>query len=170
MKYYLRNILLDKVNYYKYIIGKAAGHMQHPEGVTTIGHDHDAAYNFYKEKKIMNLTDVIALSRAGFTSAQIAQMALAEQQNPTLAPAAEAVPTPAPAPAPAPATAPAPAAPAPAADNKADFDAIMAAIGGLKLQMQQAAIQTAQQPAQPQMTANDMIASIINPPTAVNDK
>lgn len=122
----------------------------------------------------MNLTDVIALSRAGFTSAQIAQMALAEQQNP--APAAEAepaptpTPTPAPAPAPAPAPTPAPAAPAPAADNKADFDAIMAAIGGLKLQMQQAAIQTSQQPAQPKQTAEDMLATIINPPAAVNDK
>lgn len=120
----------------------------------------------------MNLTDVIALSRAGFTSAQIAQMALAEQQNPTPAPAVEAAPAPAPAPAPvAPApAAPAPAAPAPAADNKADFDAIMAAIGGLKLQMQQAAIQTSQQPAQPQQSAEDLLATIINPPTAVNDK
>ena len=34
-----------------YIIGKAADRMQLPEGVVTIGHDHDAAYNFYKEKR-----------------------------------------------------------------------------------------------------------------------
>lgn len=115
----------------------------------------------------MNINDVIALSKAGFSSAQIAQMVLAEQQQPAPTPA----PAPAPAPAPLPAPAPAPTpAPVPAPDNKADFDAIMAAIGGLKLQMQQAAIQTAQQPAQQQMSADDMIASIINPPTAANDK
>ena len=123
----------------------------------------------------MNLTDVIALSRAGFTSAQIAQMALAEQQSPAPAPAPapEPVPAPAPAPAPVPAPTPVPApipAPAPAPDNKADFDAIMAAIGGLKLQMQQAAIQTSQQPAQTQPSAEELLATIINPPTAVNDK
>ena len=46
----------------------------------------------------------------------------------------------------------------------------MAAIGGLKLQMQQTAIQTAQQPAQPAKSADDLIAAIINPPAAVNDK
>lgn len=114
----------------------------------------------------MNISDVIALSKAGFSSAQIAQMALAEQQQPVPAPdPTPAAPAPA-APAPAPA-APAPAAPAP--DNKADFDAIMAAIGGLKTQLQQTAIQTAQQPAQQQPTAEDMLASIINP-HAANDK
>ena len=107
----------------------------------------------------MNINDVIALSKAGFSSAQIAQMAMAAAQNPEPAPD----PTPAAAPAPAPA-------PAPAQDNKADFDAILAAIGGLKTQLQQQAIQTAQQPAQLKPTADDMLASIINPPAAVNDK
>ena len=115
----------------------------------------------------MNINDVIALSKAGFSSAQIAQMAIAAAQNPEPAPD----PTPAPAPAPAPAPSPVPApAPAPAQDNKADFDAILAAIGGLKTQLQQQAIQTAQQPAQMKPTADDMLASIINPPAAVNDK
>ena len=91
----------------------------------------------------MNINDVIALSKAGFSSAQIAQMAIAAAQNPE---------------------------PAPAQDNKADFDAILAAIGGLKTQLHQQAIQTAQQPAQQQQpTAEDMLASIINPPAAVND-
>ena len=112
----------------------------------------------------MNINDVIALSKAGFDSAQIAQMALAEAQQP-----AQPAPDPEPTPAPAPAPAPVPT-PAPAPDNKADFDAIMAAIGGLKLQMQQTAIQTAQQPAQPAKSADDLIAAIINPPAAVNDK
>ena len=115
----------------------------------------------------MNINDVIALSKAGFNSAQIAQMALAEAQQP--AQPAQPAPDPEPTPAPAPAPAPVPT-PAPAPDNKADFDAIMAAIGGLKLQMQQTAIQTAQQPAQPAKSADDLIAAIINPPAAVNDK
>lgn len=111
----------------------------------------------------MNINDIIALSKAGFNSEQIAQMAQLEAQQPA--------PDPEPTPAPAPAQpAPAPAQPAPAPDNKADFDAIMAAIGGLKQQMQQTAIQTAQQPAQPTKTADDFIAAIINPPAAVNDK
>ena len=113
----------------------------------------------------MNINDIIALSKAGFNSAQIAQLAMAEAQQP-----AQPAPDPAqPAPDPAPAPAPAPA-PVPVPDNKADFDAIMAAIGGLKLQMQQTAIQTAQQPAQPAKSADDLIAAIINPPAAVNDK
>ena len=115
----------------------------------------------------MNINDIIALSKAGFNSAQIAQLALAEAQQP--AQPAQPAPAQDPAPAPAPTPAPAPA-PAPAPDNKADFDAIMAAIGGLKLQMQQTAIQTAQQPAQPAKSADDLIAAIINPPAAVNDK
>jgi hypothetical protein len=59
---------------------------------------------------------------------------------------------------------------APAQDNQSSFEAIMAAIGGLKQQMQKTAIQTAQQPAQPTKTADDFIAAIINPPAAVNDK
>lgn len=140
--------------------------MQLPEGVVTIGHDHDAAYNFLlRREKIMNINDIIALSKAGFNSAQIAQLALAEAQQPAHVP--DPAPTPAPAPAPTPAPAPAPAS---APDNKADFDAIMAAIGGLKQQMQQTAIQTAQQPAQPAKSADDLIAAIINPPAAVNDK
>ena len=109
----------------------------------------------------MNINDIIALSKAGFNSEQIAQMALAAAQQPEPAPAP--APDPTPAPTPAPVSAPAP-------DNKADFDAILAAIGGLKTQLQQQAIQTAQQPAQPRQTANDMLASIINPPAAVNDK
>ena len=120
----------------------------------------------------MNINDIIALSKAGFNSEQIAQMAQLEAQqpasqapDPTPAPAAPATPA---APA-APATPAAPAAPA-ASDNQSSFDAIMAAIGGLKVQMQQSAIQTAQQPAQPTKTADDFIAAIINPPAAVNDK
>ena len=111
----------------------------------------------------MNINDIIALSKAGFNSEQIAQMAQLEAQQP-----ASQAPDPTPAPA-APATPAAPAAPA-ASDNQSSFDAIMAAIGGLKVQMQQSAIQTAQQPAQPTKTADDFIAAIINPPAAVNDK
>ena len=121
----------------------------------------------------MNINDVIALSKAGFNSEQIAQMALVEQQQPAPDPAAEPAPasTPSLAAAPAPVAAPALVpAQSPAPDNKASFDAIMAAIGGLKLQLQQTAIQTAQQPAQQQPSADDMIAAIINPPAAVNDK
>ena len=113
----------------------------------------------------MNINDVIALSRAGFTSEQIAQMAVAEQQQP--APAADPEPA---APAAPAQPAPAPAAPAaPAPNNQASFDAIMAAIGGLKTQLLQQAIQNSQQPAQQRQSAEDMLASIINPPTAAND-
>lgn len=119
----------------------------------------------------MNINDIIALSRAGFNSEQIAQMAQLEAQQP----AAQAPdPTPAPAAPTAPAAPAAPAAPtapaAPAPDNQSSFEAIMAAIGGLKTQLQQQAIQTAQQPAQKQPTAEDMLATIINPPAAANDK
>lgn len=121
----------------------------------------------------MNINDIIALSKAGFNSEQIAQMAQLEAQQPA-APAPEAAPAPAPRTGTSTGTGTRTGhrtpAPAPVPDNKADFDAIMAAIGGLKVQMQQSAIQTAQQPAQPTKTADDLIATIINPPAAVNDK
>lgn len=92
----------------------------------------------------MTLDDILVLTRAGFTKDDIFKL------TGTTAPTPE--PTPAPAPEPIPAPAP--------VDMAAEFaalrDSIIEGIRGANLA-------NTQQPAQ--MTADDVLASIINPPT-----
>lgn len=95
----------------------------------------------------MDIKDIIALANAGFTAQQIATMA-------TTAPA----PAPAPAPVPAPAPAPVP------------VDPIMEQLKALTTAVQTNAIINSQLPITQPETPEDILASIINPPTIVNNK
>ena len=95
----------------------------------------------------MDIKDIIALANAGFTAQQIATMA-------TTAPA----PVPAPAPAPAPAPVPVP------------VDPIMEQLKALTTAVQTNAIINSQLPITQPETPEDILASIINPPTIVNNK
>ena len=105
----------------------------------------------------MDIKDIIALANAGFTAQQIATMA-------TTAPAPAPAPTPVPAPAPAPAPVPAPA-PAPA-----PVDPIMEQLKALTTAVQTNAIINSQLPITQPETPEDILASIINPPSIVNNK
>lgn len=109
----------------------------------------------------MDIKDIIALANAGFTAQQIATMA-------TTAPAPAPAPTPVPAPVPAPAPAPAPVpAPAPA---PAPVDPIMEQLKALTTAVQTNAIINSQLPITQPETPEDILASIINPPSIVNNK
>ena len=103
----------------------------------------------------MDIKDIIALANAGFTAQQIATMA-------TTAPAPAPAPVPAPAPAPVPAPEPAPA-PVP-------VDPIMEQLKALTTAVQTNAIINSQLPITQPETPEDILASIINPPTIVNNK
>ena len=105
----------------------------------------------------MDIKDIIALANAGFTAQQIATMA-------TTAPAPAPAPAPVPAPAPAPAPVPAPA-PAPV-----PVDPIMEQLKALTTAVQTNAIINSQLPITQPETPEDILASIINPPTIVNNK
>ena len=93
----------------------------------------------------MVIKDIIALANAGFTAQQIATMA-------TTAPAPAPVPAPAPAPAPVP------------------VDPIMEQLKALTTAVQTNAIINSQLPITQPETPEDILASIINPPTIVNNK
>ena len=99
----------------------------------------------------MDIKDIIALANAGFTAQQIATMA-------TTAQAPAPVPAPAPAPVPAPAPAPVP------------VDPIMEQLKALTTAVQTNAIINSQLPITQPETPEDILASIINPPTIVNNK
>ena len=107
----------------------------------------------------MTAKEILALSMSGYNSQQIAVIAAemaAQPADPAPDPAAD------PAPAPAPAADPAPA---PAADPAMpQLDGLMAKLDALTNQLQQQAILASQQPAT--QTADDILASIINPPKA----
>ena len=101
----------------------------------------------------MKLDDILALSRAGFTAAQISQLAELENQP-------EPQPAPQPDPQPAPEAQPAPE-PQPAPDPMA---AVMAEITKLREQMQQNNRAGAQQPPDPQaLTGDQILANVIRP-------
>lgn len=120
----------------------------------------------------MTIDDILALARAGYSSAQInalytAQVAQPQQAAPAIpqqalppvqVPAAEAAPSPVVVPAQVPAPVPAPV---PAG---ATLDDVMRSIAGLTTAVQANALLGAQQPQQP--TVNDVLAQIIapNPP------
>jgi len=91
----------------------------------------------------MDIKDIIALANAGFTAQQIATMATTAQ---------------APAPVPAPAPAPVP------------VDPIMEQLKALTTAVQTNAIINSQLPITQPETPEDILASIINPPTIVNNK
>lgn len=113
----------------------------------------------------MDIKDIIALANAGFTAQQIATMATtapAPAPVPAPAPAPASVPAPAPAPAPAPVPVPAPA-PVP-------VDPIMEQLKALTTAVQTNAIINSQLPITQPETPEDILASIINPPTIVNNK
>lgn len=116
----------------------------------------------------MQLSDIIALAKAGFTAEQISQLSAADQpqlsaaDQPQPSPAAPAPqPEPQPAPQPEPQTNPQPAQPAPAQDP---YQAIMAELGLLKGQLQQINRAGAQQPPAPELTGEQVLAHIISPP------
>ena len=94
-----------------------------------------------------NNEDILILAKAGFTAQQIAALN-------TVAPApAPEAPTPEPTPAPAPEPTPAPA----------TMDEILKSVQGLTQTFQNGFIMGAQQPKP--VTAEDVLANIINPPS-----
>ena len=105
----------------------------------------------------MTAKEILALSMSGYNSQQIAVIAAEMAAQP-----ADPAPDPAADPAPEPAADPAPA---PAADPAMpQLDGLMAKLDALTNQLQQQAILASQQPAT--QTADDILASIINPPKA----
>ena len=107
----------------------------------------------------MNYTDIIALARAGFTAQQIAQMA---QVEPVYQPTPAPVPQPEPAPVPQPEPAPVP--------QPDQLTAILAEMQTLKQTVQAQNRQNAELiPPTPQ-TAQDILTSIIKPPTKDGNK
>ena len=103
----------------------------------------------------MTAKEILALSMSGYNSQQIAVIAAemaAQPADPPPAPAADPAPEPAADPAPEPAADP----PMP------QLDGLMAKLDALTNQLQQQAILASQQPAT--QTADDILASIINPP------
>ena len=108
----------------------------------------------------LSIEDIVALSKAGFTASQIAELNAAPQPEPAPAPLPQPEPAPAPAPAPAPQPEPAPA-PKPSAAHSVDD--VLAAITGLSATIQNANLIQAQMPTE-QKTAETILASIINPP------
>jgi len=113
----------------------------------------------------MDIKDIIALANAGFTAQQIATMATtAPAPAPVPVPAPALVPAPAPVPVPEPAPVPAPA-PAPV-----PVDPIMEQLKALTTAVQTNAIINSQLPITQPETPEDILASIINPPTIVNNK
>ena len=112
-----------------------------------------------------NNEDILTLAKAGFTAEQIAALnQVGTAPAPAPAPAPAQAPAPAPAPAPEPAPAPAPATPpAPATAAPHSVDDVLAAISGLSASIQNANLLTAQMPTE-RKTAENILASIINPP------
>lgn len=105
----------------------------------------------------MTLQDVLTLARAGFTAEQIGALGGIDQPAPAPAP------EPAPAPDPAPVPEPAPA-PDPAPTNPDPYEAIMAELGGLRQQIQKFNRDAAQQPGNPELSGDQILANIIAPP------
>lgn len=109
----------------------------------------------------MQLSDIIALARAGFTAEQISQLSAADQPQPAPAPQPDPQPSPAPQPAAQPEPQTQPAQPAPQQDP---YQAIMAELGLLKGQLQQINRAGAQQPPDQTLTGEQVLARIIAPP------
>lgn len=124
----------------------------------------------------MQISDVIALSHAGFTADQIMQMAQAQQQAPAPQQIQQPVQVPQQLPMqmpqpqlmqqptiPAPAPTPAPA-PAPAPDPKPDpFQQLFEQMTGIKQAIQSSNIQNSQIAGGAPQSTDDILASIIQP-------
>lgn len=117
----------------------------------------------------MNLTDIIALANAGFTAQQIAGLATANQSQaqptqtvPTTLPAQPPTVIPTPQIPSAAVTAPQNAAPV---ATPAPTDPIMAQLQNLTTAIQANGILNSQMPITQPETPEDVLASIINPPT-----
>ena len=106
-----------------------------------------------------NNEDILILAKAGFNAQQIAALNMVGAA-PAPAPAAPAPAAPAPA-APAPAAPETP--PAPAATQGATVDDVLKSVKDLTQTMQNGFIMGAQQPKP--VTAEDILANIINPPS-----
>ena len=106
----------------------------------------------------MNIQDILALARAGFSREEIAAIARGSEN---LTPAPEATPEPAPSPAPAPAPAPT------GGQDNAQLQALLAQVGELTQTIRANAVIGSKQP--PQETAEDIIAAIIAPPMKKGD-
>ena len=101
----------------------------------------------------MNVSDILALAKAGFTAEQIGKLMQIGSKAPASAPAQEL--------APAPASAPAPAM---AHDNtQAQFDKVFKQIADLTGIVQQGNIANSRQPNSQPLTAEDVLAEIIRP-------
>ena len=110
-----------------------------------------------------NNEDILILAKAGFNAQQIAALnVVGAAPAPTPAPNPTPAPTPAPNPTPAPAPAPAPT-PAPATPQGATVDDVLKSVKDLTQTMQSGFIIGAQQPKP--VTAEDILANIINPPS-----
>ena len=105
--------------------------------------------------------DILTLAKAGFNAQQIAALS-AVGAAPTPAPTPEPTPAPTPAPQPTPAPAPDPQ-PTPAPAPAATMDEILKSVQGLTQTFQNGFIMGAQQPKP--VTAEDILANIINPPS-----
>ena len=106
-----------------------------------------------------NNEDILILAKAGFNAQQIAALNMVgSQPAPAPAPAAPAAPAQVADPVPAPAPAPAPADP-----QGATMDEILKSVQGLTQTFQNGFIMGAQQPKP--VTAEDILANIINPPS-----
>ena len=112
-------------------------------------------------------SDILALSKAGYNSAQIALIAQGIQAE-AAAPAPAETPAPAPAETPAPAPAPAPAPTQQPAEPAPTYDGIMAELQKISGAMFAGNIANSQQPAQ--QTPEDIIAAIIRPPQPADNK
>lgn len=106
--------------------------------------------------------DILTLAKAGFNAQQIAALNIVGTA-PAPAPAPEPQPAPAPEPQPAPAPAPDPV-PAPAPETPAaSIDDVLKAVAGISDAIKLGNLQSIQQPKP--VTAEDILAEIINPPT-----
>lgn len=107
----------------------------------------------------MNVSDIVALAHAGFTVEQITKLATAPEPKPN----PEVVPNPVPAPAPVHTPNPTPN-PAPAPDTKPEPDAATVISNKMDEFMKMVMANNVLNSQQPKpVTADDVIASIINP-------
>lgn len=106
-----------------------------------------------------NNEDILILAKAGFNAQQIAAL---NAVGAAPAPAPTPTPDPTPAPMPTPDPAPAPT-PAPATPQGATVDDVLKSVKDLTQTMQNGFIMGAQQPKP--VTAEDILANIINPPS-----
>ena len=114
----------------------------------------------------MNIEDIVALSKAGYTSQQISMMAQAEAMQPKEEPKQEP-----------PKQEPPKQEPTkPKEEPKQEqttpsYEALMAEVLNLKTAIQQNNINNSQQPAKPAPTADDILAEIIMPkPTNIKEE